>query len=117
MKKLAILCLVLPAVSIAVEWNQAQLTWTKANSYDDFSPILDPVTYRVYAGLKGATKTVVTTVSTNSVLRSNVPVGEWCWQVAAVVKNVEGPKSEEGCKVIRRATSTTPAKVEGFLVE
>lgn len=113
----SILILALPNVSSALEWNQAQLTWTLVNSYDDFSPILVPVAYRIYAANKGATKTVVTTVSTNSALRSNIPAGTWCWQIAAVVGIVEGAKSEEVCKGISKTVSTTPAQVSGLKVE
>lgn len=118
MKNLVLILLLVPGLASAVEWNQAQLTWTIVNSYDDFSPIIAPVTYRVYAGKRGTTKAVVATVSTPTALRSNIPEGDWCWQVAAVVNNVEGAKSEEVCKnITRKATSTTPAQVTGLTVE
>lgn len=113
-----LMLLLMPAISYAIEWNQAQLTWVQVTTYDDFKPIIEPVTYRVYAGKKGEIKGAVATVSTTSILRTNIPAGEWCWQVAAIANGIEGARSAEVCKVIGTVpASKIPATVTDLRVE
>ena len=107
-----------PALPQTQPYNTAVLSWTIANSYDDFAPILDPVTYSLYAGKEGITRTrVATDIKATTITRLNVPDGIWCWHVVAVVKGIEGAPSDPVCKTIAKTASNVPAKVTGLTVQ
>lgn len=106
-----------PALTQTQPYNTAILTWTIVNSYDDFAPIIESVTYSVYAGKEGATRTrVAADIKTNTATRTNIPDGTWCWHVVAVVKGIEGKPSEPVCKKIQKVASNVPGQVTGLSV-
>lgn len=96
--------------------NEANLSWNAVTTYDNFAVITDPVTYSIYAGLKGQPKTRVQAgITGTSSKRSNIPAGIWCWTVRAVVNGVESEDSGEICKDANPpAIPLKPAKPEDF---
>jgi hypothetical protein len=119
MRNLACIAIALLGSTLAtaqtIPSNVANLSWKAVTVYDDFAVIVDPVTYNVYAGVKGAAKSrVATGLTATAVTRSGVPVGVWCWHVTAVVNGVESIPSAEACKEIKvpaPPASTKPAQV------
>ncbi len=118
MRTLAALFLLLinvPLYAQTVPYNAANLSWAKVAEYDDFAPIIEPVTYNVYAGTQGNAKArVVSGLKTNTVTRTNIPNGIWCWHVTAVANGIESNPSPEVCKNVKPPAvpaSTKPAAV------
>jgi hypothetical protein len=94
------LCL-LAGVSIAQQARTATISFTKPVQYVDGTAIAAStvVTYNVYQGAKGATKTKVATITgTATTINTGLQPGETCWQVTAVANGVESALSNEGCK-------------------
>jgi hypothetical protein len=91
-------------------YNVANLSWAAVTTYDDLAPIVDPVTYNVYAGRQGAVKSrVATGLVATTITRSGVPLGIWCWNVTAVVKDVESNPTADVCKEIKLPASVKPS--------
>lgn len=80
----------------------ATITFAKPTQYVDGTPIAAAavVTYHVYQGTRGSTKTRVGTITaTATTISSGLQPGETCWQVTAVANGVESAMSNEGCRV------------------
>lgn len=99
MKRLFLFSLVLLAGVVSAQTpRQALLTWTPVTTTVDGDAVSGPVSYKVYQGPKGGTKSVVQTLSALTVT-INLPVGETCFQVSAsTTVNGESALSAEGCK-------------------
>lgn len=80
----------------------AVITFNKPTKYKDGTDIAlgTVVTYGVYQGAKGATKTKVATITgTATTINSGLQPGETCWQVATVANGKESTElSNEACK-------------------
>lgn len=85
----------------AAQTRTATITFTRPTKYVDGTDIAagTTVTYNVYQGAKGATKTKVATISaTATTINTGLQPGETCWQVTAVANGVESAMSNEACK-------------------
>lgn len=102
-----------------IAWNAAKLTWLPVTRDVNQNILTGTVSYRIWAAQSGGTKTVVATITSPGTLRTNIPEGTWCWQISAVVGNLESDKSPEMCKEIKRPPPTVakPATVTDFSVE
>lgn len=103
MKKLIPLLIGLLAVSAvqAQETRTATITFARPTHYVDGTEITAgiAVTYNVYQGARGSTKTLAGTITaTATTINSGLQPGETCWQVTAVANGVESAMSNEGCK-------------------
>jgi fibronectin type 3 domain-containing protein len=83
--------------------NTVTITWNPPATMADQTAIVDPtaLSYNLYAGLKGATKTLYTTTKTPSVtINTGLSVGAtYCYQVTAyITSGVESALSNEACK-------------------
>lgn len=113
MKRIAILLLALLGVP-AVMAGTATLTWTAPTQYTDGSPIgTAPITYRVYGGVQGQTKTLIATVSALTYQHTGAPDGvTYCYQLTAVVNSQESARSTEGCKVMPPLVPNPPTGLQ-----
>lgn len=94
--------LVAPAV-LGAQWDQVQLDWSSPTKFVDGSliPSGSTISYNLYAARRGETKTVIQSgITSTGMLRTSIPVGEWCWQLTAVVGGIESDRSVEVCKKI-----------------
>lgn len=105
MKRLFLLLLSLSGPLLAQTQNTATISFSAPTQRVDNTPVTGTVSYKVYQGLKGQTKTVVGTITTTSTtINTGLQAGnEYCWQVSAVetLSGVAGPESSlsnEGCK-------------------
>jgi hypothetical protein len=102
-KRLALLAALAAPVALGAQWDQVQLDWSSPTRFADGSliPSTSTISYNLYAARKGETKTVIVSgIKDTGMLRTGIPVGEWCWQLTAVVGGVESDRSAEVCKRI-----------------
>lgn len=103
MRKLLTFALLMFAVSaIAQTPRTATITFEKPTQYVDGStiPATVALSYRVYQGAKGGTKTLVGTITqTQTTINSGLQPGETCWQVSTFANGVESELSNEVCKL------------------
>lgn len=101
MRYLIAALVLLPVLASAQETRTATITFARPTQYTDGSPIPAGVaiTYRLYQGAKGGTKTLAGTITgTTATVNSGLAPGETCWEVTAVANGVESARSNEGCK-------------------
>lgn len=77
----------------------ASLSWG-AVTKDVEGNAITGVTYKVYQGPKGGTKTVIRTgLTVTALVLSSLPSGETCWQISAnIAGGGESGLSNEACK-------------------
>ena len=99
MKK-SILALSLMAAASAFAANQAVISFSAPTTYSDGTPITLPLSYGVWQGLQGATKTKVATVTTTTAtVTTGLLSGKtYCWQVDASDGAQTSALSNEACK-------------------
>lgn len=103
MKRLPLLFALVAPVALSAQWDQVQLDWSSPTKFVDGSliPSGSTISYNLYAARKGETKTVIVSgIKDTGMLRTGIPVGEWCWQLTAVIGGVESDRSPEVCKRI-----------------
>jgi hypothetical protein len=95
------LCVIVAAPVQAQEVRSAVIAFERPTHYVDDLPIPASavLTYAVYQGARGGTKTRVGTItSTGTTITSGLLPGETCWQVTATANGVESARSNEACK-------------------
>jgi len=104
----------------ALAQNTATLSFTAPTVDAEGGPIVGTLSYKVYQGLKGQTKTLAATITTTAhTVSSGLQSGrEYCWQVSAIqtvdaVPSAESALSAEACKRFPVAPS---APVTGLTV-
>lgn len=101
---LAAICIATSASVLAQETRTATISFDAPTTYADAENTPIPasgvaITYRVYQGAKGATKTFVATIAaTGLTIDTGLSYGETCWEVIAVANGKESARSNEGCK-------------------
>jgi hypothetical protein len=87
------------------------VAWTAPSVYTDGQPITagTPITYNLYGALQGAPKVQVASALAGLSSVQAVPPGTWCYQVTAVVANMESTRSAEGCGVMPVSSAPAPA--------
>lgn len=106
----ALAALLAVATTAHAQTRTATISFERPTKYTDDSDIAasTPVSYRVYQGAKGQTKTLVGTItSTNTTISSGLQAGEYCWEVTAVVGTEESSRSNEACKSFKAAQTVT----------
>lgn len=105
MKKLLALLAMLPFMALAqVVPNQAIITFNAPATRTDGSAVQGAVSYKVYQGVQGQTKTLVGTITATTATINTGLVGPntYCWEVtateAAPGANTESARSNEACK-------------------
>jgi len=107
---LALACLA--STTYAQAANQSVLTWTAPTTYTDGTPLpASGLGYKVYRGVKGATKTVIasptsTTYTDTTGLNQGTTV---CYQVSATLGTQESALSTEACKTFPQAAPSSPS--------
>lgn len=80
----------------------ATITFSAPTRYTDGSSVEagTSISYRVYQGARGGTKTQVGTITgTSTTISSGLLAGrEYCWEVTSVINGVESARSNEACK-------------------
>jgi Kef-type K+ transport system membrane component KefB len=98
-------------VAHAQTTRSASITFTRPAQYTDGSVIASnaAISYRVYQGLKGQAKTQVATITaTATTINTGLAAGsEYCWEVTAVINDVESARSNEACKAFAFPTPET----------
>jgi hypothetical protein len=101
-KRLILAALLLAAFpAIAQTPRTATISFVRPAEYVDGTPIASTVavSYKVFQGARGATKTLVGTITaTDTTITSGLQPGETCWQVSVVANGVESALSNEACK-------------------
>lgn len=99
---LAALALIGYASAAEAPARSATITFAAPTQYTDGSAIASgtAITYRLYQGEKGQTKTQVATLSTTATTVSTGLQGgkEYCWEVTAVINGQESARSNSACK-------------------
>lgn len=89
----------------------ATITFTAPTTRTDGTNVSGALTYEVWQGLKGATKTRVGTISTTNTTVSTGLVGgaEYCWHVIAVeaANPTKSAPSNEACKAFDQSGPNT----------
>lgn len=105
MKKAFLILALAASSALAQPSNTATITFTAPTLRSDGSPVEGAITYKLHQGLKGQSKSVVSTFSTTTAtVTTGLLAGrEYCWQVSAfeTVDSIAGPDSalsNEGCK-------------------
>lgn len=110
--------LVLGAVAASMAFNAhaqapptAVIQFTAPTQRTDNSPISGALTYEIWQGLKGGTKTLRTTVSTTNPTVTTGLLGgnEYCWHIVVREANVSVPSaaSNEACKAFPQSGPQT----------
>lgn len=98
----AVLACTMIRLAEAQETRSATITFYAPTKYTDGSSIAQgtQITYRLYQGEKGQTKTLAATLtSTATKVSTGLQAGkEYCWQVTAVINGQESERSNEACK-------------------
>lgn len=111
MKKLLLCLLLVPGVVLAAP-PSATLTWTAPTKYTDGTTITVPLTYNVYQGLSGATKTRVLSnlvALTTTITTGLSPNSTVCWELTAVAGGQESAHTAEVCKTFPPQVPEAPA--------
>jgi hypothetical protein len=108
---LAALALTASVAFAQVVPNTATISFTAPAARLDGTPITGTLSYGVYQGVKGQTKTKVATITTttstiNTGLLSNV---EYCWEVTA--QEGTGPESTRSNEAFKAFGASPPQKV------
>lgn len=107
---MAMLAAFVVSIAQAQEPRTATITFTRPAQYTDGTDIAAAtvVTYNVYQGARGSTKTQVATITaTATQINTGLAPGETCWQVTAVANGVESGLSNEGCKTFAYPATQT----------
>lgn len=80
--------------------NQAVLTWVPPTVDINGSPIVDPMSFNVYQGIKGQTKSNVQNVTgaTLTIGTGLLSGRSYCWELKTLVNSLESVASNEACK-------------------
>lgn len=109
MKTLLILALALFTIVAGAQTapNQAVITFSRPTTYTDGTAIPSSVaiTYGVYQGVQGQTKTKVASISAvTATINTGLLSGTvYCWQVTAAAGGAESAMSNEACKTFAPA--------------
>lgn len=105
----AVVFLILSTVAVAAGPKEAVLRWVAVTKDTDGGTITG-VKYNVYQGKRGQAKTDKkrTEITTLTTTITNLPAGEFCWEVTAVLAGVESARSAEACKTIKAAAPLAP---------
>lgn len=107
MRNFFILGFLLLCSNLAMAANTATITFSAPTKYTDGSSIASgtTITYNLYQGLKGASKTKVGAVVSGAIVTTGLQSGqEYCWQVTALINGVESAMSNEACKAFEFPT-------------
>jgi hypothetical protein len=95
---LVLATMAIPALSHA---GTATLTWVAPTQNVDGTPITAALTYRVFGGVQGQSKSLITTTSAVTYTHTSAPNGvTYCYHVTAVANGLESAPSNEACKAI-----------------
>lgn len=110
---LLILCMAFVSVAAAQTTNPrtATITFQPVTTYTDGSviPSTVAVSYRIYQGAKGQTKTIVATITapTTTISTGLQPGVEYCFQGSANAGGVESALTNESCKLMPPLTPSS----------
>lgn len=89
----------------------ATITFTAPTLHDDGTAITGALSYEIWQGLKGGTKTKVSTITSSATTISTGLLGgnEYCWHVIAVEAGnmVKSVPSNEACKAFQQSAPST----------
>ena len=90
----------------------AKLTWVAPTKDVEGGDIIGPITYTVYAGVKGSAKNeVVRGLSAVTYTVAALPPGETCFEVTANTEGGESARSSEVCKTFPIPRPAAPSSV------